>query len=255
MVSNPGLFFLNLLNLKNNGFIMIEKIGTEEAKWLSKPCGEMIECLERMLRNNPPSLTVAEVGVGYGATSVEIVKRLRNQDAFYFYSFQDEVDELFEDLRKQEYCQCRLVPLGNSHTVYDSFCWNLGKQVIDPKDKGGIFDLVYLDGAHSFLFSGLACALLKQLVRDGGYLAFDDLHWSYGHSHDRAPQVEPEILEQFTQEQVDTFQIQMVVDAFMNNDRQWVCRKKTERRAVYQKKPERKMSSLLSFFRPGKSRM
>ena len=33
------------------------------------------------------------------------------------------------------------------------------------------------------------------------------------------------------------------------------CRKKTERTAVYQKKPERKMSSLLSFFRPGKSRM
>ena len=217
---------------------MIEKLGTDAAKYLSKPCNEMIEYLEMMLMDNPPPLNVVEVGVGCGATSVEVVKRLRAEDKFYFYSFQEEVDELYDDLKKQEYCKCNLVPKGNSHTLYDSFCWNLAKQVIDLEGKEGIFDLVYLDGAHSFLFSGLACALLKTLIRDNGYLIFDDLNWSYGVSPDRNPNVEPEILEQYTQEQVDTFQIQMVVDAFMKNDREWKCERTTKRRAIYRKLPK-----------------
>ena len=96
---------------------MIEKLGTDEAKYVSKPCDEMIEYLENILNHNPPPLTVAEVGVGYGATSVEIVKRLRQEDTFYFYSFQEEVDELYDDLKKQKYCKCNLVPMGNSHTL------------------------------------------------------------------------------------------------------------------------------------------
>lgn len=236
---------------------MIEKIGTDEAKYLSKPCDEMIEYLERMLKDAPSPLAVAEVGVGYGATSVEIVKRLRKEDTFYFYSFQEEVDELFDDLKKQEYCKCGLVPIGNTHTLYDSFCWNLGKQVIELDGKDGLFDLVYLDGAHSFLVSGLACALLKQLIRKNGYLIFDDLHWSYGNSPDRNPRVEPEILEQYTQEQVDTCQIQMVVDVFMKNDENWVCERTTKRRAVYRNQPKHNSFLTKLFTKPvrtGKSR-
>ena len=227
---------------------MIEKLGTDEAKYLSKPCDEMIEYLKKLLNHNPSPLTIAEVGVGYGATSVEIVKRLRQEDTFYFYSFQEEVDELYDDLKKQEYCKCSLVPMGNSHTLYDSFCWNLGKQAIDLKGKEGIFDLVYLDGAHSFLFSGLACALLKTLIRENGWLIFDDMSWSYGNSPNHNPKVEPGILEQYTQEQVDTFQIQMVVDAFMKNDENWICERNTKRRAIYRKLP-RNGSFLAKLFR------
>ena len=215
---------------------MIELLGTDKARWISEPCQEMIEYLENMLSKDPAPLTVAEVGVGYGATAVEIVKRLRKGDAYYFYSFQEDVDALYEDLQKQSYCKCNLVPLGNTHAIYDSFCWNLGKQVSDPKNKDGLYDLVYLDGAHSFLLSGLACALLKTLIRDGGYLIFDDLNWSFGSSPDCNPKVRPDILKRFTREQVDTFQIQMVVDVFMKNDKHWTCEKTTERRAVYQKK-------------------
>lgn len=227
---------------------MIEKIGTEEARYLSNPCGEIIEYLENMLNDNPAPLTVAELGVGYGATSVEIVKRLRKDDSFYFYSFQEDVDELFHDLQMQEYCKCNLMPFGNSHALYDSFCWNLGNQVIDQKNKEGLFDLVYLDGAHSFLFDGLACALLKQLVREGGYLVFDDLNWSYSKSPTCNPNVRPKTAEQFTKEQIDTAQVQMVVDAFMNNDDNWVCERSTKRRAVYKKKP-RNNSFLAKLFK------
>ena len=214
---------------------MIEKIGTDAAKFLSTPCYEVKDYLGRLLKNNPSPLNVAEIGVGYGATSIEIVKMLREEDTFYFYSFQDEVDELNEDLSKQDYCKCKLVPLGNSHTLYDSFCWNLGKQVIDPNNKNGLFDLVFLDGAHSFLFTGLACVLSKKLIRKNGYLILDDLQWSYGNSYNLNPQVYPQILEQYTQEQVDTLQVLMVVDAFLENDINWKCLKNNKRRAVYKK--------------------
>lgn len=226
---------------------MIEKLGTTEARYLSKPCTEMIEYIEKLIATSSRSLTVAEIGVGFGATSVEIVKRLRKKDTFYFYSFQEEVDELFADLQKQDYCKCELIPLGNSHALYDSFCWNLGKQVLDKNNNEGLFDLVYLDGAHSFLFSGLASALLKMLIKDGGFIIFDDLHWSYGNSPDRNPKVFPEILQQYTQEQVDTLQIQMVVDIFMKNDKNWICELTTERRAIYKKK---NTSSLLNRILP-----
>ena len=90
---------------------MIELLGTEKARYLSEPCQEMIEYLENMLSKDPAPLTVAEVGVGYGATAVEIVKRLRKGDASYCYSFQEDVDALYEDLQKQSYCKCNLVPL------------------------------------------------------------------------------------------------------------------------------------------------
>ena len=226
---------------------MIEKLGTPEAKFLSNPCSHMVKHLEKMLNTNPRPLNIAEIGVGYGATSVEIVKQLRECDTFYFYSFQEEVDELYEDLKNLDVCKCKLVPMGNSHALYDSFCWNLGKQVIDHKE--GLFDLVYLDGAHSFLYTGLATALLKQLIRQDGYIIFDDLNWSYGSSYDRNPEVYPEILEQYTQEQVDAKQIQMVVDAFMENDDQWTRTKLTDRRVVYQKKPKEKTSLLSKVFK------
>ena len=110
--------------------------------------------------------------------------------------------------------------------------------MIDLNGKEGIFDLVYLDGAHSFLFSGLACALLKTLIRENGWLIFDDMSWSYGNSPNHNPKVEPGILEQYTQEQVDTFQIQMVVDAFMKNDSDWKCERTTKRRAIFRKLPK-----------------
>ena len=46
-------------------------------------------------------------------------------------------------------------------------------------DLDGFFDVVYLDGAHTFMHDGLAVCILKQLIKKGGYLILDDLFWTY----------------------------------------------------------------------------
>ena len=66
---------------------MIEKIGLPEYAPLSVPCEDVVLLLDRMLADDPASVSVAEVGVGIGATSCEIVRRLRPEDSFYFFSF------------------------------------------------------------------------------------------------------------------------------------------------------------------------
>jgi hypothetical protein len=41
------------------------------------------------------------------------------------------------------------------------------------------YDFCYLDGAHNWTIHGLAVILIKKLLRPGGWLLLDDLHWTY----------------------------------------------------------------------------
>lgn len=84
--------------------------------------------------------------------------------------------------------------------------------------KTGIFDVIYLDGTHDFLRDGLACCILKELLKPNGFIIFDDIRWSYGNSSTCNPEVFPQIKELFTDEQIYDCQIQRVVDAFMMGD-------------------------------------
>ncbi len=216
---------------------MIEKIGTEEYRHFSSPSTEMVTCIEKLHRRNARPITVAEIGVGVGATSVEIVKRLRKGDSFHFFSFEDEVAELQSDLAAQDYCVCELVPHGNSRKAFDSYCWPLAKLCLENEGGSGIFDLAYLDGAHALSHDGLACVLLKKLIRKGGYLVLDDLNWSFANSEVQNPTVFPQIRSMYTDEQINALQVGMVARLFMNHDEDWKCARYTGRRAVYRYLP------------------
>jgi hypothetical protein len=41
------------------------------------------------------------------------------------------------------------------------------------------FDLCYIDGAHSWLVDGFAFLLVDKLMKVGGWIVFDDFHWTY----------------------------------------------------------------------------
>jgi predicted O-methyltransferase YrrM len=41
------------------------------------------------------------------------------------------------------------------------------------------FDFAYLDGAKNWTIDGLAVVLLERVLRPGGWLLMDDLHWTY----------------------------------------------------------------------------
>ena len=113
-----------------------------------------------------------------------------------------------------------MIGMGNTHRIYDSYCWSLCKLLFEMRDNkvDGLFDIVYLDGAHSFAHDGLACCILKELLKPDGFIVLDDVYWSYGISSTCNPNVFPAVKGLYTDEQIHDYQVKRVVNAFMIND-------------------------------------
>jgi predicted O-methyltransferase YrrM len=63
---------------------------------------------------------------------------------------------------------------------YDSYNWRMQHffaQSVRPE-----FDLIYLDGAHTWNVDGFAFLLAERLLAPGGVIVFDDLRWSFAKS-------------------------------------------------------------------------
>lgn len=129
------------------------------------------------------------------------------------------MNELKDDLLKLD-LECKNIhAMGNTPKVFDSYSWTLAQLYLDSKKE--LFDVTYLDGAHTFIHDSSACCLLKLLTKVGGYIIFDDINWSYGNSPTMNTEKRPEILNEYSLEQINTFQVKMVVDIFMKNDPAW----------------------------------
>ena len=57
-----------------------------------------------------------------------------------------------------------------------SYNWRLMKLL--EADANPRFDLCFIDGAHSWLEDGFAFLLCDRLLREGGWMLFDDLDWT-----------------------------------------------------------------------------
>ncbi len=63
---------------------------------------------------------------------------------------------------------------------YSSYNWRLGRLLArEPRPE---FDLVYIDGAHTWDTDGFAFLLVEQLLAPGGVIVFSDLQWSFAKS-------------------------------------------------------------------------
>lgn len=216
---------------------MIEKIGTELYMGISKPCNEVIELLRKYLEQHEETINVAEVGVGVGATAVEIVKLLRAHDNYYMFSFEEDVNELKWDLLDLNLGCKNILAFGNSKKIYDSYAWSLAKLYIDS-NREQLFDITYLDGAHTYLHDGMTCCLLKEMTKPGGMIVFDDINWCQATSPTMNPVKNPNILREYTAEQISTCQVKYIVDIFMEKDDNWekVEQFSTNHRATFRKK-------------------
>jgi predicted O-methyltransferase YrrM len=65
---------------------------------------------------------------------------------------------------------------------YSSYTWWLKERLAEGCEG---FDFVYLDGAKNWTIDGLAVLLIERLLRPGGWLLMDDLHWTYDEVRDR----------------------------------------------------------------------
>lgn len=127
--------------------------------------------------------------------------------------------------------------MGNSAKIYDSYAWNIAKMYIELKgqNKEKCFDVVYLDGAHTFIFDASALSVLKEMIALGGYIVLDDVNWSIEKSPTCNSLVNPGIKEKYTEEQMRECQIKLVKECLLDNDERYVRVDDYHRIAIYRR--------------------
>lgn len=206
----------------------------------SNPCFEFLEIIKKK-KIEGRRITVAEIGLGAGSTAVAACKLLDEKDCYYAFDFEDVVEELVYDLKKLPNIRCNIIGKGNTYKTYDSYNWNLCNLLLEMRneEKEGLFDVVYLDGPHTLLHDGLACCLLKELLKKDGYIVFDDMNWSFADSPRHNPFIEPSIMDDYTDEQIEACQVRIIVNTFMIHDKSFeevfVANRINHNRAIFRK--------------------
>ena len=106
----------------------------------------------------------------------------------------------------------RLTP--NTDLVYDSYNWSLAHCLMEQLT----YDLVFIDGAHSWHHDGMAFLLIDKMLPPGGVIVFDDIEWSVATSTTMNPAVFPEVTEQYTEDQIDAIQVKMIIELLVKPD-------------------------------------
>ncbi len=213
---------------------VLERIGQPNYESLSSPSWDALALVDLILATNQAP-TVAEVGAGIGATTLELGKKLQGRGALYIFDYTHSLNELVSDLAERGITNVR--PFGSSRTLYDSYTWQLLKLAKHHRAENGIFDLAYLDGAHSFVHDVGATALLKKLMKPGGYLLFDDYTWTFENSPTMNPRSMPKVREWYSEEQLHTPHIKLICEVLMDDPSyERVSNPRvSERRALYRR--------------------
>ena len=152
--------------------------------------------------------TIGEIGVDQGATSEAILAWLGGQGVLHLFDFEDCLERVTQRLRVNHLTN--FVAHGNSRRTLDSYNWSLMRML--QQNAAPIFDYVYLDGAHTWPIDALTFFLIDQLLKPGGYIDFDDYHWTIDGSPTVNPRVHPRMREMYTEEQMQTRQMALIVD-------------------------------------------
>jgi len=194
---------------------MIEKIGTEYYEKLSEPNKTLLSLVsKKKLESDKHGISVLEIGVGIGATSIEIIDILDERDIIYFMDYEDKLRELRDDIDSTKTNTPEICYYGNSRKILDSYVWSLSKMV----ESGQKVDVLFLDGAHNFVFDGLVLAMAKYLLNSGGYLVVDDPELMMRDIIKHNPSLEASVLEQYTDEQINSKQIERALNCFIYSD-------------------------------------
>src|SRR5919198_3630038 len=116
----------------------------------------------------------AEIGVYNGDTSLQIAEHLRGAGEIHLFDFDDRVRAAAARLRAAGHEA--VVAHPNSRLLMDSYNWSLMQLLAAHEEP--IFDYVFIDGAHTWALDALAFCLVDRLLRDGGYVDFDDYRWT-----------------------------------------------------------------------------
>jgi predicted O-methyltransferase YrrM len=165
----------------------------------------------------PSGFGAAEVGVWHGDTSLKLAKLLPEDGFLHIFDYEAIARSVAQRLAEEG---CKNVrAFGSSTKSRDSYNWSLMRLMIGNPTP--IYDYVFLDGAHSWDIDGLAFFLLDRLLKPGGFLDFDDYGWTMATSPSLNPQVNPDTLQWFTEEQINVSHIMLVVELLVKRDHRY----------------------------------
>lgn len=167
---------------------------------------------ERIIENFISKLTTKpkvyfEIGSNIGSTAKKIRNILPKDSKMYLFDFEENKPHIEHMLSNNTYFYG-----SDSSKMYDSYNWHLMKlfsEGIQP-------DFVFIDGKHTFDTDWLCFFLIDKMIRNEGYIYFDDYEWSLATSQVLNPKKFPQILNQYTDEQISTKHIKILVDNFVH---------------------------------------
>jgi predicted O-methyltransferase YrrM len=110
--------------------------------------------------------------------------------------------------------RCSCADNTTVHVEHRTYFWRLMKMLeADPQPR---FDLVYLDGGHTWDDTGYAFLLVDKLLRPGGWVIFDDLHWTMDKSAKRVG--DKDLYKHHTQEARGMAQVKKVFDLLVRTN-------------------------------------
>lgn len=156
----------------------------------------------------------AEIGVYKGDTALAVADALGGEGEIHLFDYEDRVAAAVA--RLHEAGHANVVAHPNSRRLMDSYNWSLMRVL--EEHGGGVFDYVFVDGAHTWAHDALAYAIADRLLAPGGYLDFDDYAWSLRASPSMNPQAFPEVEQLYSDDQIDARQVALVVDLLVRTD-------------------------------------
>lgn len=197
---------------------MLERLDDPKFKHLHRADKDVL----RLVPALGESPVVAEIGVGIGATTLRIAEIMENRGELHIFDREEVANDLYTDLIARGFTN--IVNHPNSSRAWDSYHWPLAKMINEGQRE--VFDLVFLDGAHTYLHDGLTFFLADRLMKIGGLILFDDYRWRFSASTAKTK------FPNLTAEQRYTPQIKMVVDDLVEHH---VCYETVKRKKIYRK--------------------
>lgn len=155
----------------------------------------------------------AEFGIAYGNTAFEVAKVLPQNGTIYLFDYYDKVESIKQQLHDRGFNN--VFGFGNSYKLRDSYNWSL--MTLMKNHLQPLFDYVFLDGMHTWDIDGFAFLLIDKMLKPGGYIDFDDYNWTLNNSPTLSPSVFPLTKQLYTDEQINTSQVKLIVDLLVKD--------------------------------------
>lgn len=211
---------------------MLEKLNNQKYRWISYPNTIVIDYLKKILNHNKSPIYY-EIGIGVGATTLDVAKTLNNQGSIYIFSYKKDCAAIKNDLLKLGYNNIINTFCSESKT-YSGYHFDMGLAAFNKQLPN--FDLCYLDGGHVFHLDAPTTCLIKDLCKVNGHIIFDDYDWSLEKSPTLNPKINPKTQKDYDIKQIETCHIQIICSLFMDNDLRYKnIPQKSNRYKVYER--------------------